>query len=84
LAQLGIRQARYFGERKTLFQLLKAATMENLTLIAAKTGQMRATISRFFYILCLAGSPARGDQSIGWWAWISGSRFSAAIGCRRF
>jgi hypothetical protein len=42
LVQLGIRQARYFGRGKTLFQLLMAATVANLTLVATKTGQMRA------------------------------------------
>jgi transposase len=42
LVQLGIRQARYFSRRKTLFQLLMAATVANLTLIAAKTGQIRS------------------------------------------
>ena len=36
LVQLGIRQARYFGHPKTLFQLLLAATVANLTLIASK------------------------------------------------
>ncbi|MBI2935007.1 MAG: IS1182 family transposase [Chloroflexi bacterium] len=41
LAQLGIRQARYFGRAKTLFQLLLAATVANLTLVATKTGLMR-------------------------------------------
>ena len=40
LVQLGMRQARYFGRRKTLFQLLMAATVANLTLVAEKTGQM--------------------------------------------
>jgi transposase len=34
LVQLGIRQARYFGLRKTRFQLLMAAAVANLTLIA--------------------------------------------------
>lgn len=48
LVQLGIRQARYFGRQKTLFQLLMAATVANLTLIATKTGQMRTKIDRFF------------------------------------
>lgn len=42
LAQLGIRQARYFGRVKTLFQLLLAATVANLTLVATKTGLMRS------------------------------------------
>lgn len=41
LMQLGARKARYFGRRKTLFQLLIAATVANLTLVATKTGLMR-------------------------------------------
>jgi hypothetical protein len=36
LVQLGIRQARYFGRKKTLFQLLMTATVANLTLMANK------------------------------------------------
>jgi hypothetical protein len=40
LVQLGIRQARYFGRAKTLFQLLLAATVANLTLVACKVGIM--------------------------------------------
>jgi IS5 family transposase len=51
LVQLGIRQARYFGRKKTLFQLLMAATVANLTLVANKTGQMtsqRGQASPFF------------------------------------
>ena len=38
LVQLGIRQARYFGRAKTKFQLYLAATVANLTLVAAKAG----------------------------------------------
>jgi hypothetical protein len=34
-----MRQARYFGRRKTLFQLIMAATVANLTLVARKTEQ---------------------------------------------
>jgi transposase len=34
LVQLGIRQARYFGRAKTEFQLLMAAAVANLTLLA--------------------------------------------------
>jgi len=44
---LGIRQARYFGRQKTLFQLLMAATVANLTLIAAKTRQMSTRKGQF-------------------------------------
>lgn len=39
LAALGIRQARYFGHPKTLLQLLLAATVANLTLVAGKMRQ---------------------------------------------
>ena len=39
LVQLGIRQARYFGRAKTKFQLYLAATVANLTLVAAKAGR---------------------------------------------
>jgi Transposase DDE domain len=41
LMQLGVRQACYVGRTKTLFQLLMAATVANLTLVATKTGLMR-------------------------------------------
>jgi hypothetical protein len=54
LVQLGIRQARYFGRKKTAFQLLLAATVANLTLIASQTGQMAPkgkSVSSFFHIL---------------------------------
>ena len=40
MMQLGMRQARYFGRAKTLFQLLMAATVANLTLVATKLGMM--------------------------------------------
>jgi hypothetical protein len=42
LVQLGMRKARCFGRVKTLGQLLLAATVANLTLVAGKTGLMRA------------------------------------------
>jgi hypothetical protein len=41
LMQLGIRKARYASRAKTLFQLLMAATVANLTLVATKTGLMK-------------------------------------------
>jgi hypothetical protein len=40
LMQLGVRQARYFGRTKTCFQLLMAATVANLTLVATRIGLM--------------------------------------------
>jgi Transposase DDE domain len=51
LVQLGIRQARYFGRTKTLFQLCLAAAVANLTLLAAAS----TTLS-------MGDSPA-----LGWW-----------------
>ena len=41
LIQLGIRQSRYFGQAKTLFQVMLAATVANLTLTATKMMKMR-------------------------------------------
>ena len=43
LVQLGIRQSRYFGRAQTLFQLYLAATVANLTLVAAKVGMTGET-----------------------------------------
>lgn len=40
MVQLGVRKARYFGRKKTMFQALMTATVANLTLIARKTGGM--------------------------------------------
>ncbi len=51
LVQLGIRQARYFGRIKTLFQLLLAATVANLTLVAAKMGMIGKTSQRAAFFL---------------------------------
>lgn len=50
LVQLGIRQARYFGKVKTLYQLLMAATVANLTLVATKVGLMRGRGSRRYHL----------------------------------
>ena len=50
LMQLGVRQARYFGRAKTLFQLLMAATVANLTLVATKVGLMRGQGKRRYHL----------------------------------
>ena len=50
LMQLGVRQARYFGRVKTLFQLLMAATVANLTLVATKVGLMRGQGKRRYHL----------------------------------
>jgi hypothetical protein len=39
LVQIGVRQARYFGKAKTAFQVALAATVANLMLVAALSGQ---------------------------------------------
>jgi hypothetical protein len=41
LMQLGVRHARYVGRAKTLCQLLLAATVANLTLVATTVGLLR-------------------------------------------
>ena len=41
LVQLGIRKSRYFGQTKTFFQVMLAATVANLTLTATKMKKMR-------------------------------------------
>lgn len=51
LMQLGMRQARYFGRTKTLFQLLMAATVANLTLVATQVGLLRARGSKRAHLL---------------------------------
>src|SRR5215470_2000928 len=46
LVQLGVRQARYMGRAKTLFQVLMAATVANLTLVAGRQSSRRTSNSR--------------------------------------
>ena len=41
LMGLGMRQARYFGRAKTLFQLSLAAAVANITLVAGKVGLLK-------------------------------------------
>ncbi len=48
LVQLGIRQARYFGRTKTLFQLCLAAAVANLTLLAATSNAVSMSGSEAF------------------------------------
>ena len=53
LAQLGIRQARYFGRTKTLFQVCLAAAVANLTLLAA-TSSAASTLDSVTWGILLA------------------------------
>ena len=46
LPQLGVRQSRYFGSGKTLFQVLPAATVANLTLVAGAVGDATVSFAR--------------------------------------
>ena len=69
LVQLGVRQARYFGRTKTLFQLLMAATVANLTLVAGRIGMMGEAIAgpRSPDIsLALISTTWSDDTGIGW------------------
>lgn len=54
MVQLGMRQARYFGHRKTLYQAMMTATVANLTLVATKTGKMRPSSRRPLSFFALA------------------------------
>lgn len=55
LIQLGLRQARYFGTKKTMFQLAMIAAVANLTLIAASEANtvFLLSILRFLGLLVL-------------------------------
>jgi len=64
MVQLGVRQARYFGRTKTLFQALMAATVANLTLIAGKTGEMRVARNTKAALHLLLSFPGRLISSI--------------------
>jgi hypothetical protein len=62
LVQLGVRKSRYFGRAKTLFQLLLAATVANLTLVA---GAVRAQVAAL--LLPLLGALAPAWALLGGW-----------------
>ena len=51
LRQLGVRQSRYFGRAKTLFQLLLAATVANLTLVAASVSRSTSSFPSIFAVV---------------------------------
>ena len=70
LVQLGIRKSRFFGRRKTLFQLLMAAAVANLTLIAGATGPMGpfvfalTVVTLFFSLLFGLSRQEQPDKSL--------------------
>jgi hypothetical protein len=69
LVQLGIRQSRYFGRSKTLFQVLMAATVANLTLVAnwqaskrflrRSSGALRGLLGQILVVGRLLPRPSR-------------------------
>jgi hypothetical protein len=72
LVQLGIRQARYIGRTRTLFQLCVAAAVANLTLLAATSDP--ATGDQLWFIRALVAltavlspmvAPARSISRVG-------------------
>lgn len=63
LVQLGIRQARYFGRQKTLFQLLMAATVANLTLVAGALAKARLA-ARTLAEPAVAGATVAGARLV--------------------
>ena len=73
LVQLGIRQSRYFGRAKTLFQLYLAATVANLTLVAAKAGMTGETgsgpSSGSILVTRIVNSAAITDAAWLWQIW---------------
>ena len=71
LVQLGVRQARYFGRTKTLFQLLMAATVANLTLVAGKVGRMGGIYSG---ITSRPADCSLAAISTAWWGAILAGR----------
>jgi len=54
LVQLGIRQARYFGRTKTLFQVCVAAAVANLTLLATASDTFSIALLYTVQLLILA------------------------------
>jgi len=94
LAQLGIHQAHYFGRAKTLFQVLLAATVANLTLVATKLGMMgkgNGRAASFFAALPHLALKVTGAfaahlmplvKAIGWPQWSSGKQCFGKPGFR--
>lgn len=74
MVQLGTRQARYFGRHKTLFQVLMAATVANLTLVLSRTGGLGTptgplgTLHQAVRALLSALQPATAFPILSGWA----------------
>lgn len=72
LRQLGVKQARYMGHAKTLFQLLVAATVANLTLVAAAmaarglASDLAAYLRHVVYGSRALAQPSGRSRSLEW------------------
>ena len=64
LRQLGVRQARYIGRAKTLFQLVMAATVANLSLVASAAVTTGSTCRHFCQHMlgCLTNTCSRNGR----------------------
>ena len=72
LVQLGLRQARYRGTAKTLFQAFMTATVANLTLLAATPGADPA--------LGALAAPLMAVLALSWLLLDAPNRSSATLG----
>jgi hypothetical protein len=82
LVQLGIRQARYVGRTKTLFQVLMAAAVANLTLLARMsleqptapaTGGMVGVVAAVATLVALGALHRAHPGAPGWIAPLAGA-----------
>jgi|TARA_Y100000031_G_scaffold113277_1_gene125127 transposase len=84
LGQLGAKQARYIGRAKTLFQVLMAATVANLTLIAAAADWGKSFLSRLLgHIACCLLLSARWLEFSGRPTLVAQTVLTAAPGLKR-
>ena len=70
LVQLGVRKSRFFGRAKTRFQVLMAATVANLTLIAGAVGRGAASFLLRF-VAVPAASAAAGAIGVVVSRWVA-------------
>ena len=59
LVQLGIRQAKYFGKAKTGFQIALTATVANLMLVAAASGEASSAAVALMLLVGIASLGCR-------------------------
>ena len=81
LRQLGVRQTRYMGRAKTLFQLLMAATVANLTLVAGVVSAAGTLGCRFFLLIdrYLRGASRRSASPTHSGPWFTGRLHELAV-----